>query len=148
MSSIQPNISLIHSFLLAHHIHLHLIHIYNINMARGKLTKLKSVLKKWHSFSKPSSSSSSSSSSSNSVIVANYHNPDQSHAVYVGKSRRRYYISSEVAEHPVFQELLERSGDRDTVDCEVVLFEHLLWMLENADPQPDSLEELVDLYAC
>ncbi|XP_076921077.1 auxin-responsive protein SAUR77-like [Bidens hawaiensis] len=113
-------------------------------MARGKLTKLKSVLKKWHSFGKPSSSSSSS----NSAIVANYHNPDQCHAVYVGKSRRRYYISSEVAEHPVFQELLERSGDRDTVDCEVVLFEHLLWMLENADPQPDSLEELVDLYAC
>ncbi|KAI3711509.1 hypothetical protein L1987_70047 [Smallanthus sonchifolius] len=68
-------------------------------------------------------------------------------AVYVGKSRRRYHIRSQVAEHPVFQELVERSGsgDKDTVDCEVVLFEHLLWMLENADPQPDSLQDLVDL---
>jgi hypothetical protein len=30
----------------------------------------------------------------------------------------------------------------------VVLFEHLLWMLENADPQPESLDELVEFYAC
>jgi hypothetical protein len=29
-----------------------------------------------------------------------------------------------------------------------VMFEHLLWMLENADPQPESLDELVDYYAC
>ncbi|KAL4589375.1 hypothetical protein LXL04_002281 [Taraxacum kok-saghyz] len=106
----------------------------------GKLTKLKSVLKKWHSFGKPSARSTGGS-----AIAAD---PTHYHAVYVGKSRRRYHISSEVAEHPVFQELVERSGDGETVDCEVVLFEHLLWMLENADPQPDSLEELVDLYAC
>lgn len=35
--------------------------------------------------------------------------------------------------------------------CEVVLFEHLLWMLENADPkaiQSDSGLEMVDFYAC
>ncbi|KAI3814433.1 hypothetical protein L1987_14073 [Smallanthus sonchifolius] len=93
-------------------------------MARGgnRLTKLMSMLKKWQSLGKRSSSAIQ----------------DDNHwqAVYVGKSRRRYHISSQVAEHPVFQELVERSGDRDTVDCEVVLFEHLLWMLENADPQP------------
>ncbi|KAM0000530.1 putative small auxin-up RNA [Helianthus debilis subsp. tardiflorus] len=116
---------------------------YHQKMARSKLTKLKSVLKKWQSLGKRCGSSSSSS-----AIAADYQSPNHCHAVYVGKSRRRYYVSSEVAEHPVFQELVERSGDRDTVDCEVVLFEHLLWMLENADPQPDSLEELVDLYAC
>ncbi|CAH1441888.1 unnamed protein product [Lactuca virosa] len=77
-------------------------------------------------------------------------------AVYVGKSRRRYLISSGVAQHPLFQELVERSGsgldDEDhpnvTIECEVVLFEHLLWMIENADPQPDALHELVDFYAC
>jgi hypothetical protein len=34
------------------------------------------------------------------------------------------------------------------VKCEVVFFDHLLWMLENADPNAsfDSLEELADLY--
>lgn len=71
-------------------------------------------------------------------------------AVYVGKSRRRYLISSDVIEHPLFRQLVERSGDSEaiTVGCEVVLFEHLLWMLENADPQPESLHELVDFYAC
>ncbi|XP_011078210.1 UDP-N-acetylglucosamine transferase subunit ALG14 homolog [Sesamum indicum] len=47
-------------------------------------------------------------------------------------------------DHPVFRELVERHDDEDsvTVGCEVVLFEHLLWMLENADPQPESLDEL------
>ena len=33
------------------------------------------------------------------------------------------------------------------VSCEVVLFEHLLWILENTNPQPKSLDELVE-YAC
>ena len=33
------------------------------------------------------------------------------------------------------------------VGCKVVLFEHL-WLMENADPQPESLDELVDYYAC
>ena len=50
------------------------------------------------------------------------------------------------------RELVERSGDSDdetiNVACEVVLFEHLLWMLDNADPQPESLDELVEFYAC
>ncbi|KAK9055565.1 hypothetical protein SSX86_026649 [Deinandra increscens subsp. villosa] len=85
------------------------------------------------------------------------HDYNRSHAVlYVGKSKRRYHISSHVAQHPLLQELVERSGVADsssssavTIDCEVVLFEHLLWMIENADPQPDAgLHELVDFYAC
>ncbi|KAF7822490.1 auxin-responsive protein SAUR78 [Senna tora] len=35
------------------------------------------------------------------------------------------------------------------VNCEVVLFDHLLWMLEHADPKfasSESLDELADLY--
>ncbi|CAA6659291.1 unnamed protein product [Spirodela intermedia] len=80
------------------------------------------------------------------------------HPVYVGKSRRRYLISSHLVDHPLLRVLLQRSaggaaeeagGGRPTtvVGCEVVLFDHLLWMIENADPQPESLDELVEFYA-
>ena len=121
----------------------------------GKLTKLKSVLKKWQSFGKLGRSNSS-------IAAANHSSDEDSSSfdqlsgrelfpVYVGKSRRRYLIRSEVVDHPVFRELMEKSGDDDDtiiVSCEVVLFEHLLWMLENADPQPETLDELVEFYAC
>ncbi|KAI3801246.1 hypothetical protein L1987_29350 [Smallanthus sonchifolius] len=119
----------------------------------GKLTKIKSVLKKWHSFSnsKPAGLTKDCIASAPTSDEDDYNNLSHSNAVYVGKSRRRYLISSDVAQHPLFQELVERSGDGEsvvTIDCEVVLFEHLLWMIENADPQPDALHELVDFYAC
>ncbi|CAN6541319.1 hypothetical protein ACFX13_018412 [Malus domestica] len=116
----------------------------------GKLTKLKSVLKKWNSFSKQNSRRSL-----NSVVSA----ADDDYStdvisgdlrpVYVGKSRRRYLVASNIVDHPLFKELADRSDD-DTINvaCEVVLFEHLLWMLDNADPQPESLNELVEFYAC
>ncbi|XP_073034233.1 auxin-responsive protein SAUR76-like [Primulina eburnea] len=116
----------------------------------GKLTKIKSVLKKMQSFKLGRSNSSS-------IAAANSSDDDDTpkdlHAVYVGKSRRRYLITSDVMENPLFRELVERRGsDGDlasfTVGCEVVLFEHLLWMLENADPQAESLGELVEFYAC
>ncbi|KAK6944697.1 Small auxin-up RNA [Dillenia turbinata] len=131
----------------------------------GKLTKLKSVLKKWHSMGKLRTQSSSAKSPttatppndsedsySSYAYTSDKVSPDL-HPVYVGKSRRRYLISSEVVGHPLFQELVERSGDSDaiTVGCEVVLFEHMLWMLENADPQSqpeESLDDLVQYYAC
>ncbi|KAI6682088.1 hypothetical protein NL676_035969 [Syzygium grande] len=86
--------------------------------------------------------------------------PSDLHPVYVGKSRRRYLVGPAVLRHPLFRELVERSSpgadcapnDDDaaavSVACEVVLFEHLLWMLENADPQPGSIDELVEFYAC
>jgi hypothetical protein len=80
--------------------------------------------------------------------------PKGLHPVYVGKSRRRYLIAEELVGHPLFQTLVDRTGGAAAagttvvVGCEVVLFEHLLWMLENADPQPESLDELVDYYAC
>ncbi|XP_068344210.1 auxin-responsive protein SAUR76-like [Pyrus communis] len=116
----------------------------------GKLTKLKSVLKKWNSFSKQNSRRSL-----NSVVSAaddDYFTDVISgdlRPVYVGKSRRRYLVASNIVDHPLFKELADRSDD-DTINvaCEVVLFEHLLWMLDNADPQPESLNELVEFYAC
>ncbi|XP_042481621.1 auxin-responsive protein SAUR78-like [Macadamia integrifolia] len=133
---------------------------------RGKLTKLKSVLKRWQSMNKFGRSNGGSS-----IAAANPSDDDDEgslgmagaggklvlhqgglHPVYVGKSRRRYLISSDVIEHPLFRELVEKSEGSDsiTVGCEVVLFQHMLWMLENAEPhvQQESLDELVDFYAC
>ncbi|GMI84333.1 SMALL AUXIN UPREGULATED RNA 76 [Hibiscus trionum] len=128
-------------------------------MAKGsnKLTKLLSVLKKLNSFNYKQSRSPTSTAAvaaSDTVYVNNQESSANLHPVYVGKSRRRYLISSDIIDNPLFRELAERSapGEDDTteinVSCEVVLFEHLLWMLENADPQPESLEELVEFYAC
>ncbi|XP_050218939.1 auxin-responsive protein SAUR76 [Mercurialis annua] len=114
----------------------------------GKLTKLKSVLKKLNSFNSKQTRPSGSS-------VSAEHSSGELHPVYVGKSRRRYLISSDIIDHPLFRELAERSSatesDHDctiSIACEVVLFEHLLWMLENADSQAESLDELVEFYAC
>ncbi|KMT03406.1 hypothetical protein BVRB_8g190940 [Beta vulgaris subsp. vulgaris] len=101
-------------------------------------------------------SSSSSSNDQNSLSSPESFSTNTNLCpVYVGKSRRRYMVSSEVLDHPLFRELVERSCgggyggvEEICVGCEVVLFEHLLWMLNNADPQPESLDELVDFYAC
>ncbi|KAF6174299.1 hypothetical protein GIB67_040792 [Kingdonia uniflora] len=128
-------------------------------MARGgKLTKLKSVIKRWQSagnkISRTNGNSSSTSNSSleNDAYVSDDKIPGGYHPVYVGRSRRRYLISSDVIVHPLVQELVDRSGndsDEITVGCEVVLFEHLLWMIENADPLPESsLDELAEYYVC
>ncbi|XP_031092502.1 auxin-responsive protein SAUR76-like [Ipomoea triloba] len=124
----------------------------------GKLTKLKSVLKKMQSFKLGRANGSSvvvaaANSSSDDESSNNNSYSKDLRPVYVGKSRRRYLVSSDVVEHPLVRELVDRSGDESddsvtVVGCEVVLFEHLLWMLENADPQPESLDELVDFYAC
>jgi hypothetical protein len=156
-------------------------------MAKGGLSKLKCMLKRWHSSSRisrtPSGCSARSSHdvgdagagfalenswrkgvAASSVFAsggggtgsASFHGadgvPPGLHPVYVGKSRRRYLIAADLVGHPLFQNLLDRSGGTGAggtvVGCEVVLFEHLLWMLENADPQPESLDELVEYYAC
>ncbi|KAL4319703.1 hypothetical protein GQ457_18G001760 [Hibiscus cannabinus] len=120
-------------------------------VSSNKLTKLKSILKKLNSFSNKQTRPTSSSS-----VVAVSDADDGSsanlQAVYVGKSRRRYLISPDIIENPLFKELAERSGEQNetvvNVSCEVVLFEHLLWMLENGEPQLESLEELVEFYTC
>ncbi|EEF33186.1 conserved hypothetical protein [Ricinus communis] len=117
----------------------------------GKLTKLKSAIKRWPSFTKPARTNSTIAASNESEDK-NSKDPDhQLHAVYVGKSRRRYLLSSGTIYHPLFQELIERSGGFDhdgevAVSCEVVLFEHLLWMLESGGSQLGSMEELAEFY--
>ncbi|MBA0722814.1 hypothetical protein Golax_003458 [Gossypium laxum] len=126
-------------------------------MAKGgnKLMKLKSVLKKLNSFNHKQSRQASSSVVAASDTYEDVSSDVNLQPVYVGKSRRRYLISSDIVENPLFRELAEwSSGENDSdavinVSCEVVLFEHLLWMLENADPhRPESLAELVEFYAC
>lgn len=132
----------------------------------GKLGKLKSAIKRWPSltkFSRMTCNCSNSSSDhhhhhhhhkvSNDVVAAE--DEQLLHAVYVGKSRRRYLVSSDVVEHPLFQELMDKSAGGGygedgciVVACEVVLFEHLLWMLDNAEAQLGSMDELVDFYTC
>ncbi|MQL74651.1 hypothetical protein Taro_007006 [Colocasia esculenta] len=67
--------------------------------------------------------------------------------VFVGSSRRPYQLSSKYLHHPVLSALVEKSelgaGDGSgggaagiSVRCEVVLFDHLLWMLDNANLEP------------
>lgn len=83
------------------------------------------------------------------------HAGDENYAtIFVGSTRKRYVINSKYLNHPLLNALIEKSkqkhgGEFIVVKCEVVLFDHLLWMLENADPNLilDSLEELADLYA-
>ncbi|XP_021680946.2 auxin-responsive protein SAUR78 [Hevea brasiliensis] len=120
----------------------------HIDMAKiGKLTKLKSAIKRWPSFTKlarTKSSIAASNDQSDNKIAS------ELQAVYVGKSRRRYLLSCDTICHPLFQELIERSGGFDdgevVVACEVVLFEHLLWMLESGGSQLGSAEELAEFY--
>ncbi|KAG5021616.1 hypothetical protein JHK85_017958 [Glycine max] len=131
----------------------------------GKLTKLKSAIKRWPSLTRLSRNSSSVSSNkgvsgkgtSLNSSKEHEHEQEQLRAVYVGKSRRRYLVNSEVIDHPVFQELVDRSCSSNSssshhhdddgvvvVSCEVVLFEHLLWMLESEETKLGSMDELVE----
>ncbi|KAK4285726.1 hypothetical protein QN277_002382 [Acacia crassicarpa] len=81
--------------------------------------------------------------------------------IYVGSTRKRYVISSKYLKHPLMNALMDKSKTEEgqegshngrsgilVVNCEVVLFDHLLWMLEHADPKlgSESLEELAELY--
>ena len=136
-------------------------------MAKGGLSKLRCMIKRWHSSSRISRTPEAEDpwrrvgggdgdvggGAGAGSGPASFHGadgvPPGLHPVYVGKSRRRYLIAADLVGHPLFQNLVDRSGGAGTVvGCEVVLFEHLLWMLENADPQPESLDELVEYYAC
>ncbi|CAI9772815.1 unnamed protein product [Fraxinus pennsylvanica] len=72
--------------------------------------------------------------------------------IFVGSTRKRYMISTKYLNHPLLNALIEKSKQNPdgnlSVKCEVVLFDHLLWMLDNAEPNltSDSLEELAELY--
>lgn len=82
--------------------------------------------------------------------------PEGFEVVYIGKSKRRFVINGRHLKHPLFKALQERSSEcgvdqsqGPTLGCEVVLFEHLLWMLDSNDPaisQSDSVHELAELY--
>ncbi|RWW60211.1 hypothetical protein BHE74_00032797 [Ensete ventricosum] len=115
------------------------------------------MIKRWHSSSRITSSvAGGRGGGGQSSRPQEDEVPPGLHAVYVGKSRRRYLVSSDLVDHPLFRVLVARTGGSvggstgagTVVGCEVVLFDHLLWMLENADPPPDSLDELVDFYSC
>jgi hypothetical protein len=84
--------------------------------------------------------------------------------VFVGSSRRRYVISAKHLSHPLIAALIDTTRRDDggdgtaskaqevAVKCEVVLFDHLLWMLDNAadlrdDDGGDAARELAQLYA-
>lgn len=145
-------------------------------MAHGsssRMSKIKCIMKKWQLFAKNTRISSCNSQGSTSlpanlrswVSASDFEGckdervPEGYEAVLVGKSRRRYVISAHHLNHPLLRSLVEKSElvcgsnrteEALTISCEVVLFEHLLWMLENGDPTlatSDSLEELVELYA-
>ncbi|CAJ1949894.1 unnamed protein product [Sphenostylis stenocarpa] len=75
--------------------------------------------------------------------------------ILAGSTRKQYVIKSKYLNNPLLKALINKSNQEGSdesvliVNCEVVLFDHLLWMLENADPTfgSDSLEELTELYA-
>ena len=130
-------------------------------MAKGGLGKLRCMIRRWHSSSRIARTSPPAIDDDGAIVsggggASSFHGADEVpkglQPVYVGKSRRRYLIAEELVCHPLFQTLVDLTGGAvagpTVVGCEVVLFEHLLWMLENADPQPESLDELVDYYAC
>lgn len=118
------------------------------------------LLKKCKKLSKLGRSSSYSSLRSQSAREQDWVGPaDSAEAavVFVGSSRRRYTISSKHLNHPLIDALIDKSknginDEKISVKCEVVLFDHLLWMLENSDPDDvaadGALEELTQLYAC
>ncbi|KAI5056974.1 hypothetical protein GOP47_0028792 [Adiantum capillus-veneris] len=113
--------------------------------------------------SSTSSSSSITSCEGNSGSVEAHHDqlpPVGFLAIYVGRERRRFEIRTEHINHPLLRGLLERTeeefglnqqGGLSIPACEVVLFEHLLWMVENEDmghlfEDPSELQELLDFY--
>ncbi|XP_050224798.1 auxin-responsive protein SAUR78 [Mercurialis annua] len=126
------------------------------------MKKLSLMLRKCKSLSRQLGRSSSysslrSKSTREDLRVHDHHkqeNEDQEHKIiFVGSTRKRYVISSKYLSHPLVTALIEKpkpnqkQGDEEmvVVKCEVVLFDHLLWMLENADPNL-CVEELADLY--
>ncbi|KAL2621616.1 hypothetical protein R1flu_001821 [Riccia fluitans] len=78
-------------------------------------------------------------------------------ALFVGRERRKFIIGAHYLEHNLFRGLLERSAaefgfDQKggiTIACEIVLFEHLLWLIGTDDPSSRYLQvdELLDFYA-
>jgi len=89
--------------------------------------------------------------------VAPHDVPEGFLVVYVGEERRRFVISANILSHSVFRMLLNKSAEEFgfkhegglNIACEVVFFEHLLWLIETNDPSLSSMEidEVVGHYA-
>ena len=77
--------------------------------------------------------------------------------VYVGEGRCRFVIKAKYLSYPVFKALLNKSAEEYgyehkgglEIACEVVFFEHLLYLIETNDPSLSSMEidELAGYYA-
>jgi len=77
--------------------------------------------------------------------------------VYVGEERCRFVIKAKYLSYPVFKALLNKSAEEYgyehkgglEIACEVVFFEHLLYLIETNDPSLSSMEidELAGYYA-
>jgi hypothetical protein len=101
---------------------------------------------------------SSASQSENSSATTADDVPTGHLAVYVGRERRRFVIDAHYLNNTLVRGLIEKSGDENATDrdrpdgltiaCEVVLFEHLLWLIETNDPDARQMEtdELLDYY--
>ncbi|WCJ37004.1 SAUR-like auxin-responsive protein family [Euphorbia peplus] len=137
------------------------------------MKKINLILRKCKSLSRQLGRSSSysslrSKSTREELWVDHIKEQEEEHKIiFVGSTRKRYVISSKYLSHPLVDALLEKSNQMHKqqqqqqkeyrekeevliIKCEVVLFDHLLWMLENADPNfntMDSFQELADLYA-
>ncbi|CAN8259553.1 unnamed protein product [Cochlearia groenlandica] len=78
--------------------------------------------------------------------------------VLVGHTKKPYVITKQHLKHPLLNALVEKEHRYDdddddgscviSVKCEVVLFDHLLWMLENGDQSHilESLDDFAHLY--
>ncbi|XP_010534757.1 PREDICTED: uncharacterized protein LOC104810258 [Tarenaya hassleriana] len=122
-------------------------------MSMMMLRKCKSISRHLGRTSSYSSLRSQSARDVEAVKDAQEQNPRSSETVLVGRTRKRYVISKQHLKHPLLNALIEKRHDGDCncvilVKCEVVLFDHLLWMLDNGDQSYilESLDELADLY--
>jgi|UniRef100_A0A3N7FTM7 hypothetical protein len=128
-------------------------------VSQNIMKKINLILRKCKSLSRQLGRSSSYSSlrskSTREDLWGDHKQENENHeTIFVGSTRKRYVISSKYLSHPLVNALIEKSRQKPgednilVVKCEVVFFDHLLWMLENADPNAsfDSLEELADLY--
>ncbi|BAT97896.1 hypothetical protein LR48_Vigan11g037200 [Vigna angularis] len=124
------------------------------------MNKLNLLLSKCKSFSRRLGRSSSYNSLRSKFVkedswkVHDMQEDEHCETVLVGSTRKQYVISSKYLNNPLLKALINKSNQEGNdksiliINCEVVLFDHLLWMLENEDPMfgSDSLEELADLY--
>ncbi|CAK7357595.1 unnamed protein product [Dovyalis caffra] len=119
------------------------------------MKKISLILRKCKSLSRQLGRSSSYSSlrskSTREDLWGDRKQEDENHeTIFVGSTRKRYVIDSKYLSHPLVNALIEKSkqkaGEENivVVKCEVVFFDHLLWMLENADPNVnfDSMEDM------